>query len=115
MITLGDCFEQLPFDRAVLFIVAKVAFDRNRGFTKSLDGETFWQFARQLDRTLDKMQRGIASYEFSPYREYIRVRFGKQRKIYISNWSDKIVERWLATAISRSLNLWFSLYYYGFC
>ena len=116
MITISDCFDQLPFDRAAIFIISKVAFDRNRGFTKSLDGETFWQFARKLDRTLNTLNRSVASnsYVFSPYREYIRVRSGKERKIYISTWSDKIVERWLATALGQSLNKWFSTSSYAY-
>jgi retron-type reverse transcriptase len=110
MITLNDCFDKLPFDRAALFIISKVAFDRNRGYTKSLDGETFWQFARRLDRALNSLKGDIASncYTFSPYREYIRVRSGKERKIYISTWGDKITERWLATSIGQSLSKWFS-------
>jgi hypothetical protein len=116
MITINDCFKQLPFDRAAIFVMSKVAFDKNRGFTKSLDGETFWQFARKLDRTLDSLNRDIVSnnYVFNPYREYIRVRSGKERKIYISTWSDKIVERWLATAIGQSLSKWFSTSSYAY-
>jgi hypothetical protein len=109
-ITLSDCLKATSIDRAAIFVATKVAFDRNRGYTRSLNGENFWQFARQFDHTLDKIQRDILSesYVFSPYKERIRVRSGKERKIYISEWDDKIVERWLATALNCNLKSWLS-------
>ena len=116
MITIEDCLRAASPERAALFIASKVAFDRSKGYVRSLDGKTFWEFARKLDHRVASIQRQLyrKSYEFGPCKQIIRTRSGKERKIYISNWSDRIVERWLSTALSELLSKYFSQSAYAY-
>ena len=110
MLTINDCLQTISIERAALFITTKVAFDRSKGYIQSLDNQTFWEFARKMDSRLCKINKQLITgeYQFGPCKEITRIRSGKERKIYISTWSDRIVERWLSTAINYQLNGYFS-------
>jgi hypothetical protein len=111
MLTIKDCLNSYSVTEAALFIVSKVAYDRKKGYTRSHDGKTFWEFGHKLDVVVSRLNRKIKNnkFEFSPVLKIERnLKGNKTREIYISQWEDKIVERWLNVSLNRLLNKWFS-------
>lgn len=101
---LNNCFKVYSIDKSALYVANKIAFDKGKGYSTSWDGQTYWDFAHNLDRiTFD-----LSSYEFSPLLELNKRIKWKHRKLYISTWRDKIVETFLHKSLNKLLSNWFS-------
>jgi retron-type reverse transcriptase len=110
-LTIDDCLKTASLESSALYLVNKIAFDQKRGYTKSTDGETYWEFGAGLEFNVNRIKAEIASksFRFGPCHKIVRrIKQNKVRDVYISSWRDRIVERWLNDCLNKLLNGWFS-------
>jgi hypothetical protein len=101
-------------ENAFIITLNKIAYDKGKGFAKGDDGKTFWESMSKPLKTLNIINQSLHSYKFSPSSLYIkRIKF-KTRKIYISNWQDKIVETFLSKSLNKALHHWYSTKSYAY-
>jgi len=114
MITLANCKSVHSIEQAALLIANKVAFDKGKGFSRSWDNQTYWEFACNLENQLPKITNQIDNYYFEPCLLRERRVKARTRKLFISTWKDKIVETWLSRAMNKLLSKWFSKRSYAY-
>lgn len=110
MITLKDCLTCSPIIKSALFLTSKVAFNYKIGYVYGPDGQTYWDFAAHLNKHLHQIELRLRNnnYCFEPCREIIRkLKLNKERKVYLANWGDRIVDRWLNDSLNKLLSKWF--------
>lgn len=112
MIKINNCLKQESILKTALIISNKIAFDKGKGFVKSWDNKTYWEFATNLDREINKIN--VYNYHFEPYLQKTKRTKKRERKIYISTWRDKLVETWINRTLSRSLKNWYSKKSYAY-
>lgn len=114
-LTLHDCLNTRTIEFSALTFINKIAFNPRKGYT-SANNETFWDFAGKLKRNITKIIDQIHShtYKYDPCLKKTRIVHGRERDLYISTWSDKIVERWLNDCLNLLLNKWFSKNSYAY-
>jgi retron-type reverse transcriptase len=111
MITLDDCHKTRTIEESTIYIINKIAFIQRKGYTRSTDNQTYWEFATKILTKLKtiKNQLNNQTLHFAPYREIKRkTKPNKWRNIYLSTWHDKIIERWLSDCLNILLHKWFS-------
>jgi hypothetical protein len=105
MLNLTDLRNTLDFKTVALFLANKVAFNRDKAV--SAWDQTYWDFARGLDKHLSYIENHLEHYKFKPaILVEKKVKF-KVRKLYISDWRDKLVEMWLNRALNLNLSGYF--------
>jgi retron-type reverse transcriptase len=114
MITLKKCQKAYPLHNAALAIANKVAFDKGKGFARSWDNQSYWEYASNLDTKLPKLEKGLKEYQFQPTAKKVKQIKWKKRVLYISTWEDKIVETWLSRSLNKLLSKWFSKRSYAY-
>lgn len=116
MITISDCFRISSLEESALFVLNKLVYDYKKAYTRSYDGETYWDFGLDINKSVKVLKRELLSqsFRFSPLLLVERQVKSKVRKIYISTWRDKIVERWLNNALNTLLNGWFTQHSYAY-
>jgi len=70
---------------------------------------TYFDFGSRILKKIKMIHRALRSnkYIFQSYVRKVLVRNGKKRFIYIAEWQDKIVEKWLADSLSVALKNWY--------
>lgn len=105
MLTFAACVTPETLAYAAYHVANKVAFNQRLGYRTDTNGDTYWQANLRVDPA--KMCRLLLAdkYAFSPYL-LINRQTGptKRRDIYLSAWSDKIIDY----AIYRALTKHFS-------
>lgn len=114
MITITNCKREYSINSAALVIANKVAFDKGKGFSRSYDNQSYWEYAANLDNKLPRLERTIDSFRFSPTNQQIKQIKWKKRILYISTWEDKIIETWLSRSLNKLLSNWFSKKSYAY-
>lgn len=117
MLTIRDCFNTCSLEQSALSLVSKVTYQPKKAFTSSVDEQDFWQFGRNIVKKVKSIQDQLSrhTYRFGPCKKITRkAKLNKVRDIYISNWSDKLVERWLNECLTIMLHKWFSRHSYAF-
>jgi retron-type reverse transcriptase len=117
MITLDDCNKTRTIEESTIYIINKIAFIQRKGYTKSTDNQTYWEFASKILTKLKniKNQLNNQTLQFNPYKKITRkIKANKWRDIYLSTWHDKIVERWLSDCLNILLHKWFSKNSYAY-
>lgn len=114
MITIEDCKQAYPLYQAALVIANKVAFDKGKGFARSWDNQSYWEYAANIDARLPRLEKSLDDYSFRPTSKQVKQVKWKQRILYISTWEDKIVETWLSRALNKCLSKWFSRKSYAY-
>ena len=113
-ITLDSLKKHYSVEKAFILTINKIAYDRGKGFAKGDDGKTFWESMSKPLKILSNINDTIHNYKFSPSALKIkRIKF-KTRKLYISNWQDKVVETYLSKALNKSLHKWYSKKSYAY-
>jgi len=112
MITIGDCLNNCSITEAALVLANKVAFDKSKGFARSWDNKTYWQYASNMGRRVAALDP--RTYRFKPTLRKERNVKWKKRILYLSTWEDKIVETWLSRALNKLLSKWFSRHSYAY-
>lgn len=112
MITLQDCFNcPTSIIKSALFLTSKVAFNYKIGYVNGPNRQTFWEFAANLDKQLPRIESQLKnrSYEFQPCQKLVRhLKANKKRDVFIANWEDRIVDRWLNETLNYLLARWFA-------
>lgn len=108
MLTIIDCLNTYSLQEAALIIANKVAFDKGKGYARSWDNRTYWEYASRLDKRIQTLNKRILEYQFQPTAKQTRRVKWKERILYISTWEDKIVETWLSKSLNKLLSKWFS-------
>lgn len=113
--TLVDCFKARSLELSALMLVNKIAFNPKKGYA-SATGTTYWSFASKLKVHLRTIKADLRrhTYEFGSCLKRTRLVNGRTRDLYISDWSDRIVERWLNDCLNLLLNKWFSRQSYAY-
>lgn len=113
MIKIHDILTRLNLYKAALRMSNVVAYNRNRGFVRSYDGMTYWEFAQKIDSIIERVLKSH-TYAFSPMLLIQKRVKTKTRKIYISTWQDRLVESLLNCEINKKLNNYFSKRSYAY-
>jgi|TARA_Y100000994_G_scaffold249278_1_gene260090 retron-type reverse transcriptase len=103
-------YSELALQKSALTLFTKTLFNRGKALSKSHDGKTLFDFAEKSGKNLWQLHRRLISKEFS-FQPFIARDFnfnGKQRRIYIATWEDKIVERCLFDLLNRKFDHWMS-------
>lgn len=87
--------------QAALSLANKIAFNPDKA--RSSCGQNYHEFARDIDRHLSFISDRIYDYRFKPATLLEKRVKNKIRKLYISNWRDRIVEMWLNKALNKAL------------
>lgn len=114
MITLEDCKRVMTIQQAALIVANKVAFDQAKGYCTSWNGQTYWEFASNLNRELAAIEHQLDNYRFDPCLLHHKRVKSKIRKLFMSTWRDKIVEVWLSKALNKLLSNWLSRRAYAY-
>lgn len=116
MITLDDCKRVCTLDKSALFVLNKLVYDYRKAYVKSYDDQTYWDYGIQINKTVEIVERELEreTFSFDPLQLIERRVKNKTRKIYISTWKDKIVERWLNNSLNILLNKWFTRHSYAY-
>lgn len=71
---------------------------------------TYHDFGAKLNIEFGRLKRHLTAgrHEFSPYIHKIIKTKGKERDVYLADWPDKIVEKWLSDGLNTCLAKWFS-------
>lgn len=110
MITIQALLKTRPLLQSALTITNKIAYNQSLGYSKGPDNLTYWDAASNITKTTIELQRQIErkQFNFSPCKKVVRRIKYKTREIYISNWTDKIVEKWLSDTLNIKLKRWLS-------
>lgn len=112
MIRLQDLIKTVKFTDVALCLANKIAFNQNKAF--SAWDQNYFEFARKIEDHLRFLEHNIEHYRFKPaILVEKKVKF-KTRKLYISDWRDKIVEMWLNRGLNQLLVHKFSPSSYAF-
>lgn len=116
LITIDDCFKTYDLYKSMLSLSNKVNFNYKLGYVKGFDKQTYWDFASSLDKNLKLLTKSIKfnDFKFDPTVLKIRRIKYKERKIYISTWRDKVVERFLNASLTKLLSPWYSQNSYAY-
>lgn len=117
MLTIEDCFRTHTIEESALNLLSKVTYQPRKAYTYSTDGQSFWEFGRRITDRVRSIKNQISEQDFSfgPCRKITRkTKLNKVRDIYLSNWRDKLVERWLNDCLLILLHKWFSRQSYAF-
>lgn len=117
MLTIKDCFSVKSLSDSTLTLVNRVAFAQSKGFSTGTEGETYWDYGLRIFRRVKELTDDLKHERFTwgPSREMIRVlKSGKSRRIYVSNWADRLVEHWLNDCLVELLDTWFSKRCYAY-
>ena len=102
MIKLDDLRKIAPPVTAALSLANKIAFNPDKA--RSVWSQSYHEFARDTNRHLSFIESNLDRYEFKPsILLEKRVKY-KIRKLYISDWRDRIIEIWLNHTLSRALS-----------
>lgn len=96
---------------ATLDLINKVTFIPKKGYTKSWDDETYFDFGGNISSKVRSIAKMIdtESYGWSPLKLIRKkAKLNKIRDIYLSTWSDRIVETWLNKSLTILLHDWFA-------
>jgi hypothetical protein len=116
MITIDDCKQVCSIEESALFVLNKLVYDYRKAYVQSYDNQTYWDYGINIVKNVKQIERAIEqqTFEFSPLRLVERKVKNKIRKIYVSTWEDKIVERWLNNSLNLLLNHWFTKHSYAY-
>lgn len=108
------CFEsiysELALQKSAFTLFTKALFNREKALSKSHDGKSLFDFAENSGKNLWLLHRRLIAKEFS-FQPFVARDFnfnGKQRRVYIATWEDKIVERCLYDILNQKLDHWMS-------
>lgn len=111
MHTINDCFSFRSLSESTLTLVNRIAFAQSKGFSTGTEGETYWDYGLKVQKCVGELTKQLTdqTFQWSPAREMVRVlKSGKSRRIYVSNWSDRLVEHWLNDCLTGLLDKWYS-------
>jgi hypothetical protein len=117
MLTIESCFKTRSLEESALTLISYVAYQPRKAYTRSVDGETFWDFGKRVTSRVRSLRRQLERQEFAfgVCRKITKkTKLNKVRDIYLSNWRDKLVERWLNECLCILLHKWFSRQSYAF-
>lgn len=106
-IRLGDILHSYSIEEAFIINCNRVAYNKSKGFSKSSDDKNYWESMHSPLKTLRNIKSNIYKYKFQPSLMIERRIKYKTRKLFISNWQDKIVETFLSKALNKKLNNYF--------
>jgi len=111
MITIEKCLRHRAIEQSALDLSTNVAFNPRKAYVTSTDGKTFWEFADRLSKRVAEIRKEVSEGTlcFSPMRlVHMRTKRDRIRKVWLSTWHDKVVERWLNECLCRLLHGWFA-------
>lgn len=112
MIKLVDLIKIANPTDAALILANKIAFNPEKA--KSVWAQTYFEFAKNINHHLRNINNNLALYQFRPARLLEKRVKNKIRKLYISDWQDRVVEIWLNHTLSRALSTSLSKYSYAY-
>ena len=110
MITITKCIEIYPIELAALDTLNKLVFLPRKAHVKSSDDQSYFEFGHNISSRIKEISAKIRSkqYSYKPFRHIKRRTKSKVRDIYLSCWSDKIVEGWINRCLMVLLDKWYS-------
>ena len=112
MVRLVDLLKIANPTDAALILANKIAFNPEKA--KSVWPQTYFEFAKNITQHLRNINANIDRYRFKPARLLEKRVKNKVRKLYISDWQDRIVEIWLNHTLSRALSKTLSRHSYAY-
>jgi hypothetical protein len=113
-LTLRQLTKRYNFHRSFIGLANKLIFTPARA--QANYGGTYYEFGGRLQVNLDRLYRQVVSgqYRFAPYTHKAIKTGGRVRDLYLANWPDRIVERWMSSGINHHLSPWFSNHSYAY-
>lgn len=116
MITIKDCEQVCSLEESAIFVLNKIVYDYKRAYSTSYDRQTYWDYGIEINKTIKSLKKQINNqqFRFDPLLLIEKRIKNKNRKIYISTWKDKIVERWINNSLNILLSGWFTKHSYAY-
>ena len=114
MITLSKLIDLKPISESCVVLLNQMIYRPAKAYSNS--NGTYFDFGNRILKEIKTIHRALINgkYLFKSYIRKVLVRNGKKRFIYIAEWQDKIVEKWLADSLSIALKNWYSKHTYAY-
>jgi hypothetical protein len=114
MITIAKLTTLKPISESCVVLLNQMIYRPSKAYSNT--NGTYFDFGNRIIREIHSIQRSVANrrYEFKSYVRKELVKNNKKRFIYIAEWQDKIVEKWLADSLSLALKNWYSKHTYAY-
>ncbi|MBI4584365.1 MAG: hypothetical protein HY717_10125 [Planctomycetes bacterium] len=93
-VTFRALYRELDLERAVLRTYTKSLFFPRKSLSASLDRRTLYDFARRTPQNVERIHQALVKRAFH-FREGLELHYnfnGKQRKVYLFPWEERIVD-----------------------
>lgn len=97
---LDDCFNVRTLAESSVTLLNQLIFRPAKAYV-NVNGN-YYDFGARIHNKIRDIENKLRSgtYTFQPYRQITLKRHDKVRLVYLAAWPDKIVEKWLAEALS---------------
>ena len=114
MITIAQLTTLKPISESCVVLLNQMIYRPAKAYSNT--NGTYFDFGNRIIREIHSIQRSVANrrYKFKSYVRKELVKNNKKRFIYIAEWQDKIVEKWLADSLSLALKNWYSKHTYAY-
>ncbi len=111
-----DVYSELALHRAALKAYTKPLFSWRKALQTSHDGHTLYDFARHGQRKLEQLHHAFSNREFH-FREGLELNYnlnGKERRIFLFPWEERIADLLLYQMLNRRFHSAFSPHSYAY-
>ena len=117
MLTLENCIETLNPELSTIGVLNKLIFQPAKAYTIDANKQSYFDYGgNRIKKRISGVMKALRAHRFtfSPAKRLSKRVKKKIRDLYISTWSDKMIESWLNDSMNRLLHNWFDSNAYAY-